>query len=155
MRTLETGRPVAQVARDVGVNDGTLGNWVKAWCDANPEPATALSPIERVRVSDSGASSAPVGIGGGGIDASGLDEIREVVGADSHVSADSTEADSSLRDEPSHEASWSSQMVGYLVNCQQGTGIRRAWDVLVDVVFGCISALVRVLGHGFLRGVRR
>ena len=27
----ETGKPVAEVARDLGVNDGTLGNWVKAW----------------------------------------------------------------------------------------------------------------------------
>jgi transposase len=24
----ETGRPVAQVARELGVNEGTLGNWV-------------------------------------------------------------------------------------------------------------------------------
>ncbi|WP_152185459.1 transposase [Segeticoccus rhizosphaerae] len=24
----ETGKPIAQVARDLGVNDGTLGNWV-------------------------------------------------------------------------------------------------------------------------------
>jgi transposase-like protein len=29
-----------------------LGNWVKAWRDATPEPATALSPIERARVSE-------------------------------------------------------------------------------------------------------
>ena len=50
---IETGRPVAEVARDLGVNDGTLGNWVKAWRDANPEPGeTALSPVERVRVSE-------------------------------------------------------------------------------------------------------
>jgi transposase len=49
---VETGRPVAEVARDLGVNDGTLGNWVKAWRDANPEPETALSPIERARVSE-------------------------------------------------------------------------------------------------------
>ena len=25
----ETGRPVAQVARELGVNEGTLGNWVR------------------------------------------------------------------------------------------------------------------------------
>jgi transposase len=25
---LETGKPIAQVARDLGVNEGTLGNWV-------------------------------------------------------------------------------------------------------------------------------
>ena len=26
---LETGKPIAQVARDLGVHAGTLGNWVK------------------------------------------------------------------------------------------------------------------------------
>ena len=26
----ETGKPIAQVARDLGVNAGTLGNWVNA-----------------------------------------------------------------------------------------------------------------------------
>ncbi len=24
----ETGKPIAQVARDLGVNEGTLGNWL-------------------------------------------------------------------------------------------------------------------------------
>ncbi len=49
---LETGKPIAEVARDLGVNDGTLGNWVAAWRDANPEPQTELSPIERARVTE-------------------------------------------------------------------------------------------------------
>lgn len=49
---IETGKPVAEVARDLGVNDGTLGNWVKAWRDANPEPQPDLSPVERAHVKE-------------------------------------------------------------------------------------------------------
>jgi len=26
----ETGRPIAQVAKDLGINEGTLGNWANA-----------------------------------------------------------------------------------------------------------------------------
>ena len=49
---LETGKPIAEVARDLGVNDGTLGNWVKAWRNANPEPEPDLSPVECARVKE-------------------------------------------------------------------------------------------------------
>jgi transposase-like protein len=49
---IETGKPIAEVARDLGVNDGTLGNWVKAWRDAHPEPVPELSPVERARMKE-------------------------------------------------------------------------------------------------------
>jgi transposase-like protein len=47
---IETGRPVAEVARDLGIHDGTLGSWVNAYRRAHPEPDQPLSPVERVRV---------------------------------------------------------------------------------------------------------
>jgi len=40
---LETGKPIAQIARDLGINHGTLGNWVNAWRHAHPEPHHAPS----------------------------------------------------------------------------------------------------------------
>ena len=44
---LETGRPIAEVARDLGINEGTLGNWVNIWRRGNPEPVPDLSAVER------------------------------------------------------------------------------------------------------------
>ena len=49
---IETGKPIAEVARDLGIHDGTLGNWVKAWRREHPEPEKALSPVERARVKE-------------------------------------------------------------------------------------------------------
>jgi transposase-like protein len=49
---IETGKPIAQVARDLGIHDGTLGNWVNAWRREHPEPEKALSPVERARVKE-------------------------------------------------------------------------------------------------------
>ena len=49
---IETGRPIAEVARDLGVHDGTLGNWVNAWRRERPEPDQPLSPVERARVKE-------------------------------------------------------------------------------------------------------
>ncbi|PZS34796.1 MAG: hypothetical protein DLM58_05105 [Pseudonocardiales bacterium] len=60
---IESGSPVAEVAHDLGVSNGTLGNWVKAWRDANAEPETALSPIEQ-RVDDLGAGRPGVPLDG-------------------------------------------------------------------------------------------
>ena len=47
---LETGRPIAEIARELQINEGTLGNWVNEWRRRNPEPEPELTPVERVRV---------------------------------------------------------------------------------------------------------
>jgi transposase-like protein len=49
---IETGKPIAEVARDLGIHDGTLGNWVNAWRREHPGPEKALSPVERARVKE-------------------------------------------------------------------------------------------------------
>jgi transposase-like protein len=49
---IETGKPIAQVARDLGIHDGTLGNWVNAWWREHPEPDQPVSPVERARVKE-------------------------------------------------------------------------------------------------------
>ena len=43
----ETGQPVAQVARELGVNEGTLGNWVRQDRD---ERAGGLTADERAEL---------------------------------------------------------------------------------------------------------
>lgn len=46
---IETGKPIAQVARDLGINEGTLGNWVKKDRIERGE-AESLSVDERARL---------------------------------------------------------------------------------------------------------
>jgi transposase len=43
----ETGKPIAQVARDLGINEGTLGNWVNADKRRRGEGGGALGETER------------------------------------------------------------------------------------------------------------
>ena len=45
----ETGRPIAQVAKDLGINEGTLGNWVNADKRRRGDGNGALSEDERPR----------------------------------------------------------------------------------------------------------
>jgi transposase-like protein len=47
---VDTKRPIAEIARELEVNEGTLGNWVNQWRRENPEPDPELTPTERVKV---------------------------------------------------------------------------------------------------------
>jgi transposase-like protein len=48
----ETGKPIAEVARDLGIHDGTLGNWVNTWRREHPEPEPGITPVERARLKE-------------------------------------------------------------------------------------------------------
>lgn len=46
---IQSGRPITQVARELGINEGTLGNWVNLWKQDNPEQEKPLTIVERAR----------------------------------------------------------------------------------------------------------
>jgi len=48
---IESGRPIAQVARDLGIVEGTLGNWVGMYRHehAGDEPELSISDRGRLR----------------------------------------------------------------------------------------------------------
>lgn len=43
-------RPIAQVARELSMNAGTLGNWVDRYRDAHPVSEEPLNVPERIRL---------------------------------------------------------------------------------------------------------
>lgn len=47
---VETGKPIAQVARELGVNDGTLGNWVARARRGQDGSDAPLSESERAEL---------------------------------------------------------------------------------------------------------
>ncbi len=50
---LETGKPIAQVARELGINDGTLGNWIakaRRERDGGEEPLSETERAELARL---------------------------------------------------------------------------------------------------------
>jgi len=47
---LETGKPIARVARDLGVNEGTLGNWVVRERSRQQGEGAPLSVDERAEL---------------------------------------------------------------------------------------------------------
>ena len=48
---IETSRPIARVARELGIVEGTLGNWVNTWRreHAGEEPPLPVSDRARLR----------------------------------------------------------------------------------------------------------
>jgi transposase len=46
----ETGKPIAQVARDLGINEGTLGNWMTRDRQARAGGNGVLTEDERVEL---------------------------------------------------------------------------------------------------------
>jgi transposase len=49
-RVIESSRPVAQVARELGILEGTLGNWVAAYRREHAGEEPQLSVDERARL---------------------------------------------------------------------------------------------------------
>ena len=47
---IETSRPIAQVARELSINEGTLGNWVNAYRREHPVDEAPLTLSERARL---------------------------------------------------------------------------------------------------------
>ena len=47
---LSSGRSVAEIARSLGINEGTLGNWAKLHRDKNPKAEASLTVSERARL---------------------------------------------------------------------------------------------------------
>lgn len=47
---LENSRPVAQVARELGVHEGTLGNWVNQYRREHADEEPPLTVSERARL---------------------------------------------------------------------------------------------------------
>lgn len=49
---VQSHRPIAHVARDLKINEQTLGGWVIAWKEDHQEPEQGVTPLERARISE-------------------------------------------------------------------------------------------------------
>ena len=49
---IDGSRPIAQVARELGVNEGTLGNWVNQYRKEHVGDEPPLSPHERIQLAE-------------------------------------------------------------------------------------------------------
>ena len=47
---VDTSRPIADVARELGISETSLGNWVRAWREKHAEEEPPLQVSERARL---------------------------------------------------------------------------------------------------------
>jgi transposase len=47
---IDTSRPIAGVARELGITETSLGNWVRAWREKHAEEEPPLQVSERARL---------------------------------------------------------------------------------------------------------
>lgn len=47
---IETARPIAEVARELGINEGTLGNWTNRYHQEHADDEPLLNVSERARL---------------------------------------------------------------------------------------------------------
>jgi transposase len=86
---LETKKPIAEVARDLGIHDGTLGNWVNTWRREHPEPEQSISPTETCRGEGDGRRDPPAANGERVPEKAALDSGDQCNGAGEWVACDS------------------------------------------------------------------
>jgi transposase len=49
---IDNSRSIAQVARELGVNEGTLGNWVNLYRNEHADEEPPLTPAERIQLAE-------------------------------------------------------------------------------------------------------
>jgi transposase-like protein len=49
---VSSGRPVAHVAKELGIGPQMLGRWVHQWRQEHPDPSVGPSPVEAARVKE-------------------------------------------------------------------------------------------------------
>ena len=54
---VQSDRPIAQVARELEINESLLGNWATAYRRVHPDPKVAPTPVDAARVARLGAEN--------------------------------------------------------------------------------------------------
>lgn len=49
---VQSDRPIVEIAGELGINSGTLGNWVKKYREENPAPDKKMTPADYGRLAE-------------------------------------------------------------------------------------------------------